>query len=146
MKKYTLFVITCLLLVLFTYTAASKLLGYERFVLELRNQPLPRQWKTVLSWMIPCTELLVSFFLFFPKTRLLGFVMSFLLLLGFTTYTGLVLLNYFDRIPCSCGGIIKQLNWTQHLVFNIIFTMLAGYGWLLQRKIFMHKTGEAENL
>jgi hypothetical protein len=32
----------------------------------------------------------------------------------------------FDpELPCSCGGILQSMNWTQHLIFNIFFTLLG---------------------
>ena len=43
----------------------------------------------------------------------------------FTAYIYLIL-NYSDFIPCSCGGVLEDLSWTQHLIFNIVFIFLAG--------------------
>jgi len=40
------------------------------------------------------------------------------------------MLKVFDRIPCSCGGIIAKLSWGQHLVFNLIFLGLALIGFM----------------
>nr|WP_281682026.1 MauE/DoxX family redox-associated membrane protein [Zunongwangia profunda] len=34
-------------------------------------------------------------------------------------------LNYSDYIPCSCGGIISDLNWTEHLIFNLFWIVFA---------------------
>jgi hypothetical protein len=35
----------------------------------------------------------------------------------------LVKLLVFGRIPCSCGGLISSLSWTQHLFFNLFFLL-----------------------
>ena len=29
---------------------------------------------------------------------------------------------FTPELSCSCGGVIKQMNWTQHLIFNIFFS------------------------
>src|SRR5690606_18655277 len=60
----------------------------------------------------------------FRNTRLFGLYVSFALMSGFSIYIYLIL-NYSDFIPCSCGGVIENLGWTQHLIFNGIFTGLA---------------------
>jgi len=41
------------------------------------------------------------------------------MLIAFTGYISLVQLNYYGRIPCSCGGIVRELSWTQHLFLNL---------------------------
>src|SRR5690606_12191987 len=38
---------------------------------------------------------------------------------------------YSDFIPCSCGGVLEKMGWTEHLVFNISFIVLAFVGILL---------------
>jgi len=40
-----------------------------------------------------------------------------------------------DNLPCSCGGVIQQLSWTQHIVFNLIFIAAGGIGiWMARKK------------
>ena len=66
-------------------------------------------------------------------------------MLAFTTYVTVFLLS--DRkLPCSCSGVFGFMNWEWHLVFNIIFTMLAEAGLFLHiellsgiSSIFKHK-------
>src|SRR5690606_23761035 len=43
---------------------------------------------------------------------------------AFTVYIYLIL-NYSPFVPCSCGGILEKMGWTEHLWFNIIITLLA---------------------
>ena len=57
---------------------------------------------------------------------------AFLLMSLFTLYTIAILLHFFSRVPCSCGGVIRMLTWPQHLVFNIGFTMIAWFSILLK--------------
>src|SRR5690606_28338776 len=49
---------------------------------------------------------------------------SYLLIVMFTAYI-LIILNFSDFIPCSCGGVLEKLSWTQHLLFNIAFIALS---------------------
>src|SRR5690606_18433211 len=57
--------------------------------------------------------------------RIYGLLFSLLLLLVFTIYVGMVYLNFFERVPCSCGGVFKSMSWEAHLFFNLGFTLLA---------------------
>jgi hypothetical protein len=43
----------------------------------------------------------------------------------FTVYIGCMLL-FAPDLPCSCGGIIRQLSWKQHLLLNLFLLVLAG--------------------
>jgi hypothetical protein len=62
--------------------------------------------------------------LFFSTTRKYGLVTSTILMAIFTIYISYMLL-FTSNLPCSCGGVLKQLNWSQHLVFNVIFLLLS---------------------
>jgi hypothetical protein len=72
---------------------------------------------------------------------MVGFYLSALLLIIFTGYIALVLLNYFGRVPCSCGGVIRTLGWGLHLIFNVFFLLLSFLGIYLinrERRIDWH--------
>jgi hypothetical protein len=42
----------------------------------------------------------------------------------FTGYV-IALLTTSTELPCSCGGIIEQLSWQGHLVFNSTLILLS---------------------
>ncbi|MDO6433061.1 hypothetical protein Q4E93_20805 [Flavitalea sp. BT771] len=42
----------------------------------------------------------------------------------FTVYITYMVELRTDR-PCTCGGIISQMNWHQHMYFNTLFTILV---------------------
>jgi hypothetical protein len=129
MKKETTIKIICTLLVfLFVYAAISKLTDFTEFTADMNNQPLPRFLKPILVWAVPATELAIVALLIFDTTRLIGLYASLLLMAAFTFYTGVVLLHFFKYIPCSCGGIIKNLTWPQHLLLNLFFVLIAIIG------------------
>ena len=141
MKSTALGIICFLLVLLFVYTAASKLMDMERFGRELRYQPFPKAWAVWLAWILPFMEILIAVLLFINQTRLLGLMGSFLLMSLFTGYTALVLAGVFSKIPCSCGGVIRQLSWPQHFAFNLFFVCISFIG----IKIFMHEHRESRN-
>lgn len=120
--------IAFLLVLLFVYTAFSKILGASEFRKQMFNQPLPAWVKPVLVYAIPSLELVASILLMIVSVRIWGFVLSSALMITFTIYVGLVLLGQFDYTPCSCGGIVSTLSWRGHLIFNVVFTVLALIG------------------
>jgi putative oxidoreductase len=129
MKQNTAIKIICALLVfLFVYAAVSKLANFAGFRVDMYNQPLPAFAKPILIWAVPIIELIIAALLIFDATRLAGLYASFALTVAFTFYTAVVLLHFFKYIPCSCGGIIKNLSWSQHLVFNLFFVLMALIG------------------
>lgn len=134
MKKHVLLTtICCLLIILFTYAAFSKLFTYTEFQQQLSTSPLLKSYAGVLAWLVPALELLITGMLTFLATRLTGLYSSFLLLLIFTIYIA-AMLFFQENLPCSCGGVLEQLSWTQHLFFNLFFTGISVMGIVLLKK------------
>lgn len=121
----------CLLyVVLFVYAAVSKLLDFENFQVQLGQSPLLSAFAGWVSWGVPITEILIAIAMLFPRYRLAGLFAAFNLMVLFTIYI-IIILNFSPFIPCSCGGILEKMSWTQHLVFNTVFVLLAAAGILL---------------
>jgi hypothetical protein len=116
MKALFLLLSNCILLVLYTYTGLSKLAEQTQFRYTLQKVLSSYEGAATLAWMIPVTELVVVLLLFFPVTRRIGLLLSLLLLL-FTLYL-LYMIVYLPELPCSCGGVVSQLGWRGHVVFN----------------------------
>lgn len=110
---------------LFMYTGASKFIDIPDFTRDINNQPFPNSYTPYIVWGLPALELLIAASLMFDITRMAGLYASLVLLLTFTIYAVLVLFHFFERVPCSWGGVIKQVNWQQHLVFNLFFVILS---------------------
>lgn len=113
-----------LLTMLFTYAGISKLLQYDTFRKQLGQSPFVTGYSDIVAWLLPAAELLISVLLILPQTRLTGLYLSYALMLAFTLYI-YAMLHYSYFIPCSCGGLLSQMNWDQHFIFNIIFTVIA---------------------
>jgi hypothetical protein len=126
-------IICGLFIFLFVYTALSKLNTLPQFRAVLQQSPLLSNRSQFFSLAIPVTEIVISLLLLFPRSRSWGLYGAFALMLTFTLYIT-YMINYTPQLPCSCGGVLKQLTWQQHLVFNIVFTLLSLTGILLRRR------------
>jgi hypothetical protein len=116
---------------LFVYAAIAKLMDFQKFQVQLGQSPMLTRYATVVAWAVPVSELVVAVFIMFERTRLAGLYGAFGLMVMFTTY--IVLASRFsDYVPCSCGGILESLGWTEHLIFNSVFVVMACVAVLLQ--------------
>lgn len=137
-RKLIVDIIIFLCILLLVYAAVSKLLDYMKFVVQLGQSPMLTHFARFLAWSVPGVELLISLLLIFQTTRLAGFYAAFSLMTMFTTY--IVLASRFsDYVPCSCGGIIQNMSWTQHLIFNLVFLSLIVIAILLYTSTSNHK-------
>jgi uncharacterized membrane protein YphA (DoxX/SURF4 family) len=130
-KATFLEIISSLLILLFVYAALSKLRDYQTFKLQLSKSAFIDQFASVTAWALPIGEIIVGLALFFKHTRLIGLYASLFLMTMFTTYI-YAMLNYSYDIPCSCGGILSKMGWTEHLWFNAGFVILAIVGILIK--------------
>lgn len=123
-KNKVIVAVSYLYIILFVYASISKLLDFENFQIQLGQSPILSAYAGVVSIAVIVFELVLAGLLLFKRTRLIGFYGSFSLMVCFTVYIFLIL-NYSEFIPCSCGGVLEKLGWTEHLIFNIAFIVLA---------------------
>jgi hypothetical protein len=126
--------ISALLILLFLYTALSKLWSYESFKSVLIMSPLLRPFAGIIAWLLPVLEIGIVLLLFFPKTRLKGLYAALIIITVFTGYITYMII-FTPRLICNCGGVIKSLTWTQHIFFNLFWLLLIVAGIALYRKI-----------
>lgn len=122
-KAIVVEIICSLLIVLFTYAAVSKLLDLAQFRAQLEQSPLLSVFADYDALGLPVLEILIALLFFSSKSRFLGLWVSFSILVIFSVYI-IFVLNFADAIPCSCGGVIASLSWSQQLLFNIGFALL----------------------
>jgi hypothetical protein len=134
MKKIMVEIICFLLVLLFVYAALSKLFNYEDFKFQLHASPLIKSLAIPLSIILPVTELITAGMLVITITRKTGLILSFILLFVFTGYIVYMLLTQ-AHLPCSCGGVLKQLTWKEHIIFNSFFLVLAAVGIRIEKNI-----------
>jgi uncharacterized membrane protein YphA (DoxX/SURF4 family) len=121
----------CLLLALiFIYAAASKLLDFENFRIQLGQSPLLSSFASWISITVPVSEFIIAFVLLHKPYSLIGLYAAYMLMIMFIVYIYLIL-NFSAFIPCSCVGILEKMTWDEHLFFNICFVILAIIGIIL---------------
>jgi uncharacterized membrane protein YphA (DoxX/SURF4 family) len=128
-----------LFITLFIYAAVTKLMDFETFQIQLGQSPLLASFAIPISYGIIVIELVTALLLMFDRFRKLALQFSLLLMVMFTTYI-IIILNFTPFTPCSCGGVLEKLGWTEHLIFNIVFVGLALIGIKLTTSNFIWKT------
>jgi uncharacterized membrane protein YphA (DoxX/SURF4 family) len=131
-KKITVDIIAILFMILFIYTSVSKLIEYSVFKEQLSESTISAKLIPIIAIGLPSVELIASILLLIPKWRLVGFIVSLILMIAFTIYVAFIL-SSDEQHPCSCGGILAELSWPQHLILNISFIVLAIAGIILER-------------
>lgn len=117
-----------LLCLLFVYTSASKFLDYDKFVFQMRLAPVPlmKIFAPMLGWLMPTIEISIAIALamgmLIPSIKIKALYASVILLSAFEIYIAIMLLSG-SHLPCTCGGIVSQMGWKQHLFFNAFFIL-----------------------
>ncbi|WP_207515012.1 MauE/DoxX family redox-associated membrane protein [Longitalea luteola] len=125
--------VTVLYIILFLYTAISKIIDYPIFKEQLELSPILSFSAKPVAVLVPVAELIAVIGLMIPRWRLKGHFLSILLMVGFTLYIT-VLMMISEHLPCSCGGIIGLLSWKQHVILNCLFIGLSVAAIVLQIK------------
>lgn len=113
-----------LYILLFVYAAVSKVMDFENFVAQLGQSPLLSPFADYVSFGVIIAEFIIAILLSIPKLRYFALWGAVSLMVLFTTYI-VIILNFSSFVPCSCGGILEKLGWTEHLIFNTIFVVLG---------------------
>lgn len=129
-KQIILDIICYLYALLFVYASGSKLLDFENFKVQLGQSPLLSSFAEWISVVIPVSELVITFLLLTSKFRLSGLYSALILMTMFSVYIFIVL-HYSSFVPCSCGGVLEKMSWNTHLLFNLVFVLLAITGILI---------------
>lgn len=95
------------------------MLDFENFQVQIGQSPLLSAFAGFISYALIIVEVIIVWLLLFTNLRRAGLYAATALMSAFTVYIFLIL-NYSDFIPCSCGGILEKLGWTEHLIFNIV--------------------------
>lgn len=125
LRKVFPVLVSYLFILLFVYAAVSKLLDFNTFQNQLGQSPLLSAYAHWIVWVVPISEILIAVLLSIHQFRILGLYGFYGLMVMFTTYI-IIILNFTSFVPCSCGGVLEKLGWTEHLIFNIAFIILSG--------------------
>jgi len=124
-RKKIIEIISALFIVLYLYTALDKIYNFNFFRAQLTGYPYIQHYPQTVALVVPMVEIAVSCLLYFSVTRRIGLYAALLLITVFTVYLILMLMNNAADLPCTCGGVLKNMTWKQHIVFNISFVFLA---------------------
>lgn len=128
----TIELISALLILFFTYNGIMSLINIGNLKNLLAFYTLERsQW----AWSIILAELLVAFFLLFPKTRRIGFFATILFCISLC-YT----ISKTPYFPHEFGGILNRLSNQQQIYFSVILSSMAMLGIWLSYKQFKRKS------
>ena len=119
LKSWVVLVVSGFVILLFVYTGVSKLLMFQNFIEQLRQVEFLQPIALPVAIVLPVTELVVSFLLLVPGTRLVGLWCVLILMVIFEVYISIMLV-LSPSLPCSCGGVVQAFTWQGHLVFNAI--------------------------
>lgn len=111
-------------IILFVYAAVSKLTDFENFQVQVAQSPLLSAFATFIAYTTVIGELVIALMLCFNKSRLLGLYLFLGFMTAFTVYIFLIL-NYSPFVPCSCGGVLEDLGWWEHLWFNVVVCLVT---------------------
>jgi len=139
-RKHLVDIILFLFIALFVYAAVTKLMDFEKFETQLSQSPMLTDHAEIIAWFIPALELLIVLVLMFERKRLLGFFAAFGMMVMFTAYI-VVASRFSEYVPCSCGGVIENLTWEEHLVFNGFFILIG----IIAITVYPRSEGLAKN-
>lgn len=132
-KSNFIYKVALLHILLFSYAAASKLLDFQNFQVQLGQSPLLSAFAVTVSVAVPMVEFILVLMLMLPRFRFIGLYGSFVLMTMFSAYI-VIVLNFSSFTPCSCGGILEKMSWTEHLIFNIVFVVISAIAIILHSK------------
>lgn len=124
-----------LFILLWGYTAISKVMEFDQTQVQLSQSPMIGSWAKIFAVALPVVELGLVMLLLMERTKRIAVLLSLALMTAFTTYI-LIMLRFSYHIPCACAGIfshgvklngevIFKMSWTQHVYFNLVFVYLG---------------------
>lgn len=126
-------IICYLYILLFVYAAVSKLTDFQNFRLQIAQSPLLTAYAGFVAVAVLVAEFGISVLLSVPRFRKAGLYAAFTLMVLFSVYI-FIILNYSPYVPCSCGGILEKMGWKEHLIFNLVFVLLAASAVMLYQQ------------
>ena len=76
-KEWIIEIVSALFVVLFIYAAATKLMDYDKFMLQIGQSPVLTAFAGVVVWLVPAIEVVIAMLLMTKRLRLAGLYASF---------------------------------------------------------------------
>jgi uncharacterized membrane protein YphA (DoxX/SURF4 family) len=120
-----LIVIKYLIAILFIYAGVYKIMDVEIFKSQMGESPLlPETLIPYIAIILPISEIVLGLCLIFNIQVLFSLWTSSLLMVFFSCYL-IILFTMYEKPPCACGGILSKMDYPEHIVFNIIYTLIC---------------------
>lgn len=119
-KEHAANIITAILIIVFVFAGSIMLFNYEAFKGQLSDLPLIKDYAAGIAWRLPAFALILSYFLLWPKSRLMGL------------YTSVVLL--LATAVCMIS-VIPVMPWPLIFAMNIILLLLTITGIRASKKL-----------
>lgn len=126
--------ITAGFVLLFIYTAIEKLRDPHLFQSMMARSPLLYRYDYLLAYIVPILELVLVILLVIPRTRKIALIASIMMIAIFTGYIAFMIL-FTPELPCTCGGVISELTWRAHLLFNGGFIAMGFVALVINKEI-----------
>ncbi|MFE2861420.1 MULTISPECIES: MauE/DoxX family redox-associated membrane protein [Sphingobacterium] len=130
-------IIRAALILFWVYVGMEKLWQLAAFKIALEQQPVISYLAPMLFWLLPLMEIGVGVLLGVPsvRQRAWGWKVSTILIIVFSIYIGLGVLNVYEKKPCMCTSFLSNISWIKHLFVNLVILGLSITGWLLHRTV-----------
>ncbi|WP_349815573.1 MauE/DoxX family redox-associated membrane protein [Chryseobacterium sp. Marseille-Q3244] len=119
-----------LLLLMWAYTFASKVLDFDTFRRQINGAYLLSSMGSALPYCLQLLHLLLVLLLLKKSWRKIGLITSLSVLLLYTGYL-IYILKFAPSIPCSCISLFRGLNWNDQLWINLAVLTLNIIGLIM---------------
>ncbi|MGE8423069.1 MAG: MauE/DoxX family redox-associated membrane protein [Sphingobacterium siyangense] len=128
-------ILRAVMILFWIYVGMDKIWQLGAFRIALEQQPVISFLAPILFWLLPLMEIGIGLLLAIPSQRLhtLGWKVSTILIIVFTIYIGLGVLDVYAQKPCMCTSFLSHISWTAHLLINITVLGLSITGRALHR-------------
>ncbi|MFN3848466.1 MAG: MauE/DoxX family redox-associated membrane protein [Spirosomataceae bacterium] len=114
-----------LIALLYLYAGVYKVSDVTLFKSQLIESPLlPEKLISFIAVALPIFEIGLGLSLIFLKKAKTALWLSLSLMLFFTLYLSALYFLY-EKPPCACGGILSNMDYPEHIVFNILYTIIC---------------------
>jgi len=108
-------------------------MDYSIFKEQIATTPILASVASLAAWIVPLSEFGIVILLFWAPWRLKGLYAALGMMISFTAYI-IYILAFNKHLPCSCGGVLEQLTWSEHIIFNCAFISLSLLAILLHKR------------
>lgn len=131
--KNLIVILSVIIILFWLYVIYLKLSDFNEFKGEIRGQAFPKNVADVLPYILFSIWMSIASLLAFNNDKLYGMLLNFVIMLGFTIYVGLAMIDAYAIIPCSCAGLF-HFNWKEQFYFNLMVTAVSAAGLIFTYK------------